>query len=402
MPANKLDLEELHRQLRFWTEERELPSAAIFAMQGQTLLDDSYFGYKNIEEEIPVDKNSLFRLASATKIFTSVAFLTLVDQRQVRLTDPVSKYLPEYQSLKIFTETGSTASAKNVLTIEDLLRHSNGFAYGDNEPYQSALNAAGLVIANKKLGLDWSHDLGLREWARTLSAVPMEFEAGTKVSYGLGHDIIGAVIEVITGISVEQFFKESLNDPLNLQHTFFTVPDHRKGDLTNFYSIRKGEITCLEQASTSPFLQSPSSISGGGGWDMFGNGGLVSNTRDFSRLLRMILNKGTLDGVQLLKPETTQLLWQNQTETIGKILPNNGYSYGFASLNPLDASDQKKTFGGYSPNKMWWGGSTNTHFWFDPELDFHGIFLTHTFPFRHLDAAEIVDRAYYQQIDPQS
>jgi CubicO group peptidase (beta-lactamase class C family) len=133
-----------------------------------------------------------------------------VDQRQVKLTDPVSKYLPEHQSLKIFTETGSTASAKNILTIEDLLRHSNGFAYGDNEPYQSALNAAGLVIANKKLGLDWRHDLGLREWARTSSTVPMEFEAGKKVSYDLGHDIIGAVIEVITSISVGRIY----------QHTF--------------------------------------------------------------------------------------------------------------------------------------------------------------------------------------
>ena len=108
MPTNKLELEDLHRQLRLWTEERELPGAAIFAMQGQTLLDDSYFGYKNVEQEIPLDTSSLFRLASATKIFTSVAFLTLMDQHHVNLTDPVSKYLPEYQSLKIFTDTGST------------------------------------------------------------------------------------------------------------------------------------------------------------------------------------------------------------------------------------------------------------------------------------------------------
>lgn len=398
MSTENLDLKHLHRQLSTWVAEGKLPGAAIFAMQGQTLLDDTCFGYKDVANLRLLDKNSLFRLASATKIFTSVAFLTLVDQLQVKLTDPVSKYLPEYQSLQIFTDAGSTSPAKNILTIEDLLRHSNGFAYGDNEPYQSALNAAGLLDANKTLGLDWRHNLSLREWAVKLSNVPMEFEAGTKVTYGLGHDIIGAVIEVITGISVEQFFKESLTDPLNLESTFFTVPEDRKGDLTNFYSIRKGELTCLEEASTSPFLRNPTSVSGGGGWDMFGNGGLVSNTHDFSRLLRMILNRGTLDNVQILKPGTAKLLSQSQTEGIGEILPKNGYSYGFASLYPLDESRQKKAFGGYSPNKMWWGGSTNTHFWFDPALDFHGIFLTHTFPFRHLDAAEIVDRAYYQQI----
>lgn len=399
MPTNKLDLDDLHRQLRTWTGEGELPGAAIFAMQGQTVLDDSYFGYKDVEKSLVIDNNSLFRLASATKIFTSVVFLTLVDQVQVSLIDPVSKYLPEYQSLKIFTDTGSTSPAKNMLTIEDLLRHSNGFAYGDNKPYQSALNAAGLLDVSKKLGLDWRHTLSLREWARRLSTVPMEFEAGTNVIYGLGHDIIAAVIEVITGISAEQFFRESLTEPLNLGSTFFTVPEDRKDDLTNFYSIRKGELTCLEQASTSPFLRNPTSVSGGGGWDMLGNGGLVSNTHDFSRLLRMILNGGSLDDVQILKPATAKLLTQNRTAGIGKILPNNGYSYGFASHNSLLEADQRKTFGGYSPNKMWWGGSTNTHFWFDPKLDFHGIFLTHTFPFRHLDAAETVDRAYYQHFN---
>jgi len=396
MTTPSILLDSLHQKISTWVDQRQLPGVAILAMQGQTLLDESYFGYGDVENAILLDNRSIFRLASASKIFVSVAFLKLVDQGLVQLSDPVSMYLPEYQSPDVFTSAGNIIPATRTLTILDLLRHSNGFAYGDNEPYQSALSSAGLLDSTNKFGLDWSHGFSLRDWAARLSTVPMEFEPGTAVTYGLGHDLIGAIIEVITGVNAEQFFKDALFDPLGLANTFFTVPQDRQSDLTNFYSRSKDDLVCIEQSTQSPFLIAPRAISGGGGWDMFGNGGLVSNSRDFSRLLRMILAGGTLDGVRILEPGTASLLKSNQTQAIGKILPGNGYSYGFASL-----IDEAKAFGGSHSGKMWWGGSTNTHFWFDPELDFHGIFLTHTFPFRHLDAAATVDKLFYQIVTDQ-
>jgi len=394
MPTNTTELKQLHAKLTAWIEQGQLPGAAILAMQGNTLLDDSCFGHRDVKKNLMLNTDSLFRLASATKIFTSAAFLTLVDQARVQLKDPVAKYLPEYNNLRTFTGSGDIQAATKVPTVEDLLRHSNGFAYGDNEPYQSALAAKGLVSVTPA-GLDWSHSLSLREWAYALSEVPMEFEPGADVTYGLGHDLLGAVIETVTGQSVEAFFTEALVTPLGLKNTFFTVPAHRHADLTNFYSVKNENLICIEDAADSPFHTAPGAVSGGGGWDMLGNGGLVSNSRDFSRLLQMIMNRGSLDGVRVLNPESATLLTRDQTASIGEIFPGNGYSYGLAYSKPLPKKYQDKSFGGYNPGKMWWGGSTNTHFWFDPKLDFHGIFLTHTFPFRHLDAAETVDRAFY-------
>ena len=218
----------------------------------------------------------------------------------------------------------------------------------------------------------------------------MEHEVGETVSYGLGHDMLGAVIEKIVGMPLDECFEREISEPLRLNSTYFVVPNTRSEDLTSFYLYDEG-LKRLETGQTSQFLQRPGSFSGGGGWDMLGNGGLVTNARDFARALQLVLDNGAFEVQHFLNPDSVARLTANRTEAIGEMMPGHGYSYGIGYQKESAASAGRGGAG-----KLWWGGSTNPYFFVDPGANLLGVYLTHTFPFGHLDAARTLESMTYK------
>jgi CubicO group peptidase (beta-lactamase class C family) len=361
-------------------------------MQAGEVVDETLCGYADVESQSRLTERSLFRLASATKYFISLLLLRLVDKGEIAFDDNLADYFPEFASPSIILSDGSTMSAKKPITIEDLARHSHGYSYGDKEPFRSAMIHAGLMKTDPVLGPDWTHEMSLPQWMSRLSEVPMEHDVGETVSYGLGHDILGAVIEKIAGMPLDECFEREISEPLRLNSTFFVVPNTRSEDLTSFYLYDEG-LKRLETGLTSQFLQRPRSFSGGGGWDMLGNGGLVTSARDFARVLQLVLDKGAFEAQQFLNPDSVARLNSNRTEAIGEMLPGHGYSYGIGYQKESAASAGRGGVG-----KLWWGGSTNPYFFVDPGKALLGVYLTHTFPFGHPDAAHTLERMTYKVV----
>ncbi len=379
---------DFNEQVARWVETRQLPGVHHLQMRDDDVLNEQIVGFADIEADISLHPNSLFRLASASKIFISAGFLTLIDDGALCLEDEVADVLPEYKALQMFSTGGQIQTCRVRPTMIDLLRHTCGFGYGADQPYRGALEDAGLLGIDEFGADHWRHRYTLHEWAQQLARVPMESKPGTAVVYGLGHDLLGAVVESV-GMPLDEFMQRRLFTPLALHDTGFVVPPERADDLTAFYIADSNGLRKVESARDSEFLSTPRAFSGGGGWDMLGNGGLVSSARDFARLLRMIMQQGCLETTQVLQPESVRLLTASMTDKRrhGEMMPGTGYAAGVGCVtNPADYS------GHGGQGKMWWGGSTNTYYYYLPEQQKLGIFLTHTFPFAHLGAIYKFDR----------
>ena len=371
-----------------WVNTGELPGLQYLIAEGGSVIASECLGHQDLEQRQPVNSNTLYRLASATKIFVSIGFLRLVQNGVLKLDDPVSEVLPEYKNLTVLNADGAPQAAQQTMRMVDLLRHTCGYGYGNQGAFRDALLGAGLLGVDD-LGYDhWLTTLNLRDWAAALAQLPMEEEPGTRVSYGLGHDLAGAVIEAATGTQLDDFMIQEVFTPLGLENTFFVVPEIRQADLSAFYTQQDGKAVSVETAKQSEFLHRPLAFSGGGGWDMLGNGGLVSNTQDFTTLLEMIVNNGVHDGHEFLSSQHAALLSHSQSSMLPykDMLPGCEYSYGVAEVIDPERYQSKGTGSSGPKGKMWWGGSTNTYFFYVPEKKRVGVMLTNTFPFGHRGA----------------
>jgi CubicO group peptidase (beta-lactamase class C family) len=386
------EVDKFASELTAWVATRDLPGVQYHLAEQGKVIAAGNLGYKDIEAGAAITAQSLFRLASASKLFVSVAFLRLVESGQIKLSDPVSSVFPEYRTLRVFHTAEQIAKANNAMTMLDLLRHSCGYGYGDAARRGGAYRQA--LLEQHLLGVDdmgydhWRTDLSLVDWARALAQVPMEDEPGTRVCYGLGHDLAGAVIEAITGQSLANYFTEALCQPLGLTSTFFVVPESRAADLTAFYQRSDNETHLVETGQQSEFLSEPRSFSGGGGWDMLGNGGLVSNVSDFVTLLNMIVNGGQHEGQNFLQAQHAALLCRSQSANLAhpNMLAGCEYSLGAADVTDPDLYREQGTGSDGPKHKLWWGGSTNTYFFYVPDRKRIGVMLANTFPFGHKGA----------------
>lgn len=382
-------------QIEKWVNEGVFPGAHYLVTEHGEVKHQARLGQIDLEQQIAISDNSLYRLASATKIFVSVAFLRLVQGSSLNLTDPVSNVFPEFNALQVFNADGECRTAQNKMTMLDLLRHSCGYGYADKQsPHlRQAMFEANLMGVDD-LGYDhWLHLHTLRGWIAALAKVPMEHEPGTRVSYGLGHDIAGAVIEEVSGLPLDEFMQQEVFEPLELGSTFFVVPEARAHNLTAFYNSQKnddGPNRCelIETAKQSAFLSRPKAFSGGGGWDMLGNGGLVSNAADFTRLMQMIVDGGLYQDQPFLSSSHAELMCCSQSgELAGKdMLPGCEYSLGAAEVIDPKLYSEKGTGSSGPSGKIWWGGSTNTYFFYVPDKKRTGVFLSNVFPFGYKGA----------------
>ncbi len=331
-------------------------------------------GARDLKSEAPMTADTIFRIYSMTKPITTVGAMILYEEGRFQLTDPVSKYIPELEDLKVLvgTESGSADLVDPVrpITIQDLMRHTSGFTYGvfGNTMVDRMYREAKIM----------GEDVPLDEFVGELSKLPLLYQPGTHWQYGVSVDVLGYLIEVLSGQTLDRFLSERIFTPLDMKDTGFFVPPAKLARFATCYGPDRDTpekdgrpgIKAIDEPATSDYARSPRFLSGGGG--------LVSTARDYARFLQMVLNRGQLDGVRILGPKTVAFMTRNQLPA--RIMEQDplrgaGFGLGFAVVMDPPAAGVLSSVGEYN-----WGGYASTEFWVDPKEDLFAVLMTQYIP----------------------
>ncbi len=288
-------------------------AVAIVKRDGQDAVLKAY-GQLDIENRIPMRTDAIFRIASMSKAVTTVAALMLYEEGHFLLSDPISKWIPEFSRsvVAVPPPAGSpgdvkyvTVPAKRGITIHDLMTHTAGLTYGDflaKEDYQKA-KAYGWYLLD--------HDETIGDFVKRLAKLPLATQPGEGFDYGYGTDVLGYLVEVISGQPLDKFVEERICRPLGMKDTGFYLPKEKADRLAVVYGIEKGQLVRKEDSTRTDFIDGPRKLFSGGA-------GLVSTASDYGRFLQMLLNGGEIDGVRLLSPRTVALMHINHTRDLFK------------------------------------------------------------------------------------
>lgn len=363
----------------------KLPCAQVQVWRRGKLAVDEVLGLADRERKRPLEKDAIFRIYSMTKPVTSVAFMMLVEQGLVALDDPVAKFIPEWANLGVFaagTDAGwaTTPPARPMLMI-DLLRHTSGLTYG----FQMQGN---IDAAYRKLKVAEDLRLGtLQEFIEKLAKLPLVFSPGEAWNYSVSTDVLGYLVETISGMPFEAYLEQNIFQPLGMVDTGFTVPAEKKHRLTACYAagvlgskaVKAGPPPLQDDPEKSPYLTPTDFPSGGGG--------LTSTMADYMRFARMLLNGGELDGARLLSPKTLQLMTANHlpggkdlTQMSKSLFSEATYAGVGFGLGFGVTVDPAATMIPGSKGDFFWGGAASTFFWVDPVEDLTVVFMTQLLP----------------------
>jgi putative heme-binding domain-containing protein len=383
--------------------------AAMVARRGKVVYLATA-GRRDVEAGLPLEKSTIYRIASMTKPVTSVAAMMLLEEGKLGLEEPVSRYLPEFKAPMVLTagnreadgKAPATIPAHREITIRDLLRHTSGLSYRFlDRP------ALGKLYANASVSDGLCETPGtVADNVQRLARLPLLHQPGTAWEYGLSTDVLGRVVEVVSGETLDAFFRERIFRPLKMEDTSFVVPEAKRGRLASLYApgpdmaIRRVgsgriEVEALVYSTTYSTLDGNSYFSGGAG--------LCSTIGDYARFLQMLLYRGELDGRRLLKPATVDLMTRNHIGDLQIAFPNHGdgFGFGFGVLTARGKDevfrraryDDVATIGTYS-----WGGIFDTYFWVDPTREMAGILMTQLYPSDHLRLREEFKRLTYEAL----
>ena len=350
-------LARLDSTMNNWVKKGWINGAVGLVIRNGKIVYYKASGYNDLETKAPLDKESIFRIASQTKAITSVAVMMLYEEGKFLLEDPVSKYIPSFANATVldkFNEkdtTYTTVPAKRQITIRDLLTHTSGLGYAvigskeANSIYAKSNITPGLDVANDELSAAMMR----------LGPLPLMHQPGEKWTYGLNTDLLGYLVEVWSGKTLEEFFTERIFKPLGMKDTYFNVPEEKAKRLVNFFmedsTGLKKQQNVLGGDMNFP-LRKKSYFSGGGG--------LSSTIYDYAVFLQMMLNGGEYNGERLLSRNTVRMMTMNQ---IGDLdLDVNKFGLGFGIV-----SEKGSSLHPYQQGSYWWGGAFSTQYWVDPK-----------------------------------
>jgi CubicO group peptidase (beta-lactamase class C family) len=358
---------------------RRLPGTLTLVARHGEVVHARAQGLADVERGIPLRDDTIFRIYSMTKPITSVALMMLVEQGKIALDEPVHRYIPEWKNLGVFVagthKLGfQTKPCTRPMQVVDLFRHTAGLTYG----FQLRTNVDE-AYRREKIGEIEKAGM-LESMIQALARLPLEFSPGEAWNYSVATDVLGWLVQVVSGRPFEQFLAEEIFAPLGMVDTGFHVRDGQGHRLAACYQPKKdGTIALQDDPTTSSYLQPPGFVSGGGG--------LVSTAADYLQFARMLLNGGTLNGHRIISRKTLQLMTANHLPG-GVDLPKLsrslfseaaydgvGFGLGFA----VNTANHKTLMPG-SDGSYFWGGAASTSFWVDPEEDLIGIFMTQLIP----------------------
>ncbi len=361
-----------------YIDSGKLPNAQLLIARDGEIVHFSHAGAAR-EGGKAINEGSLFRIASMTKPITSVAFMMLVEQGLVAVDTPVHHVLPEFKDIGVYDGGGGgvpfvTKPTTEPMRMVDLLRHTSGLTYS----FQNRSNVDAAYREGKIEGWHGGHDLD--GFIGALAKIPLEFSPGTAWNYSVATDVLGAVVQRVSGLPLDQFFKERIFTPLKMKDTFFQVPKGKLDRLTDCYTLVAGKGRVMyDRGAESAWSRAPKLLSGGGG--------LVSTALDYHRFNTMLLNGGELDGARILGRKTLDLMTQNHLPgksdlaTMSKSLfseasnAGTGFGLGFAITD-----DVAKTMVPGSKGEFYWGGMFSTAFFVDPVERVSMVFMTQLSP----------------------
>jgi len=334
-------------------DEKRLSGAVVMIAKDGVMQMTKAMGYQNVEDQVPMSTDTIFRIFSMTKPVTGTALMTLYDEGKFQLSDPVEKYLPELAGMDVFVskdDDGSwvTEPAVHPMTIRELMSHTGGLLY------TPPLSQGPIAEAYSKAGIMNLPNYTLAESIPALGDIPLSYQPGTQWVYSISVDVQGYLIEVLSGQTFDDFLQQRIFDPLGMVDTGFYVKAENADRLARQYApTRDGN---LRRTDTGSFLRPPKFLSGGGG--------LTSTASDYMKFAQMHLNGGILNGKRILSEEAVQLMRTDQlpdvVEGIGQLYPGNAFGLDFAIVNNSD------TFNGAPEGTHWWRGIAGSWFWIDP------------------------------------
>ncbi len=351
--------------MRRWVDRQRAAGIVTLVARRGRVVHWEAAGYRDLEGRDPLERDDIFRIYSMTKPVTAVAVMMLVEEGKVALDDPVSRYLPAFADVEVLAE-GERVAPSRPITVEDLLRHTGGLAYGlglDPGPVDTLYAQADL----------FSRDLA--GFVEAASALPLAAQPGERWIYSISSDVLGRLVEVVAGHPFDAFLAGRIFAPLKMLDTGFFVSGGKTDRLTALYSLGEGG-TLVEIPSPLGVegARRPTLLSGGGG--------LVSTAGDYVRFAQMLLNGGELEGTRLLRTETVELMRRNgladELIPIGfgpQRLAGYGFGLGFGVLVDEDATPVPDNDGVFR-----WMGIASTYFWIDPEAELVALVMAQVFP----------------------
>ena len=368
-------LQALTDLLQGYTDGGMLPGAVVSITRRGQIVHESAVGFRDMESGEALASDDIFRIASQTKAIVSVGVLMLQERGLLLIGDPLSKYLPEYAETTVAVpgdEGYEVVAAERQITIRHLLTHTAGIGYGWGV-------AAEVWDKADIQGWYFGHrEEPIRETVRQMAALPMDAHPGTEYVYGYSTDILGALIEVVSGQPLDAFLQENLFDPLEMNDTHFYLPEEKRDRLAVVYSLSEEG---LERAPEESDMVAQGGYVDGPRASFSGGAGLLSTARDYGRFMQMMLNGGQLNGQRILAPSTVRLMTANHLDRIEYTWSRGvGFGLGFMVMEDLGA------FGGPgSPGEYGWGGAYHSTYWADPEEELVVIYFTQVIPATGLD-----------------
>ncbi|MFL2701275.1 MAG: class A beta-lactamase-related serine hydrolase [Gammaproteobacteria bacterium] len=361
------------------------PGVLTAIMRNEKIVYFETQGFMDVKEEKPLREDAIFRIASMTKPIASVALMMLWEEGHFQLNDPVSKFIPTFSETKVSTtsdasgKTGDLVDPKREITIRDMLTHTAGLAnnyIGNKDAYRKAMYQPRPKSNSEQIN--------------RLAKLALNYHPGEEWQYSAATSVVGHLVEIISGKSLDMFLKERLFSPLDMADTHFYLDNTKGGRLAAQYTPGKNKKIILQDPGSqkSRWITSPRNI-------FSGSGGLVSTARDYLRFQQMILNEGQLNGVRILAPSTVSLMLENHTGNLPIWLtgPGTGFGLGYGVI-----VDRGKSSSPLSEGSAYWGGAYCTISWIDREKNIVGLLMTQVRPYTHINIRRDFQVLTYQAI----
>jgi CubicO group peptidase (beta-lactamase class C family) len=376
LSTERLNRIEKHLRTQYIDKEKVAGTLTLVARHGKVAYC-SALGSMDLERGKPVAEDTIFRIYSMSKPITSVALMMLYEEGKFQLGDPVQKFIREWKDLGVYKggeyPDFETTSPERPMTVRDLLGHQSGLTYGFSSQTE-------VDTAYRKAGIGRAAGKTLRDMVNGLASIPLEFAPGTRWNYSVSTDVVGYLVEVISGRRFDNYLKERIFQPLGMTDTAFEVPPEKIDRFAaNYGRGADKKLRLVDDPAKSEYAGDVTFHSGGGG--------LVSTVMDYWRFCQMLLNGGELEGTRLLGRKTIELMTRNHLPG-GKDLSelalggfsettNDGIGFGLGFATVLDTAKNQAVG---SAGEYYWGGAASTIFWVDPAEDLVVVFMVQLMP----------------------
>ncbi len=391
MSSDRLD--RLTQQMESYVLENQLSGGVTLVLRHGKIAYFDAFGYRDTESKDNMEIDDIFRIASQTKAMISVGIMILQEKGQLLISDPVGKYIPKYNSttVAVKTEDGyKVVPANRQITIRDLLTHTAGVGWGfgpGGDQWKKA-DIIGWYFAHRKTSI--------QSTVNQISSLPMDAQPGERFVYGLSTDILGALIEVVSGQPLDKFLQKEIFNPLEMTDTHFYLPVNKHHRLSTVYSSTENGIAL----SPNPGKRIGAGMIGQGHYingprkSFSGGAGLLSTAEDYATFLQMMLNGGTFNKQRILSRKSVELMTVDHLGSIESPWTNGvGFGLGFSIVKDLG---KRGTLG--SEGEFGWGGAYHSTYWVDPKEDLVVVYFTQLIPANNIDDQQKLRSLIYQAI----